>query len=75
MKWAPNKKLHFEIALIKAIQSLGQTTLTEVIDALTVLREGEPATVSSRSAATAPPRPPLREKPSLPPRRAWIGVA
>ena len=39
MKWAPNKKLHFEIALIKAIQSLGQSTLTEVIDALTVLRE------------------------------------
>jgi DNA polymerase-3 subunit gamma/tau len=41
MKWAPNKKLHFEIALIKAIQTLGQTTLTEVIDALTALRRGE----------------------------------
>jgi DNA polymerase-3 subunit gamma/tau len=40
MKWAPNKKLHFEIALIKAIQTLGQSTLTEVIDALTALREG-----------------------------------
>ena len=43
MKWAPNKKLHFEIALIKAIQSLGQSTLTEIIDALTALREGGPA--------------------------------
>ena len=43
MKWAPNKKLPFEIALIKAVQSLGQTTLTEVIDALTALREGDPA--------------------------------
>jgi len=26
MKWAPNKKLHFEVAIIKAIQSLGQAT-------------------------------------------------
>ena len=40
MKWAPNKKLHFEIAMIKAIQTLGQTTLTEIIDALAVLRGG-----------------------------------
>ena len=31
MKWAPNKKLHFEVAIIKAIQSLGQATLDEVI--------------------------------------------
>ena len=43
MKWAPNKKLHFEIAIIKAIQGLGQSTLTEVIDALANLREAEPA--------------------------------
>jgi len=27
MKWVPNKKLHFEVAIIKAIQSLGQATL------------------------------------------------
>ena len=40
MKWAPNKKLHFEIAVIKAIQTLGQTTLTEIIDTLAVLRGG-----------------------------------
>jgi len=40
MKWAPNKKLHFEIAVIRAIQTLGQTTLTEIIDTLAVLRGG-----------------------------------
>ncbi len=28
MKWAPNKKLHFEVAIIKAIQSLNQATLS-----------------------------------------------
>ncbi len=53
MKWAPNKKLHFEIALIKAIQSLGQSTLTEVIDALTVLREGGSAAPDARENAPA----------------------
>jgi DNA polymerase-3 subunit gamma/tau len=53
MKWAPNKKLHFEIALIKAIQTLGQATLSEVIDALAVLRHGENGAVP---AALAPSR-------------------
>ncbi|HEY6112003.1 MAG TPA: DNA polymerase III subunit gamma/tau [Chthoniobacterales bacterium] len=50
MKWAPNKKLHFEVALIKAIQSLNQVTLSEVIENLNALRDGKeiakrPATV------------------------------
>ena len=40
MKWVPNKKLHFEVAIIKAIQSLGQATLDEVIEKLSQLRDG-----------------------------------
>ena len=40
MKWVPNKKLHFEVAIIKAIQSLGQATLDEVIQKLGDLRDG-----------------------------------
>ncbi len=40
MKWAPNKKLHFEVAIIKAIQRLGQATLDEVIEKLGNLRDG-----------------------------------
>jgi DNA polymerase III subunit gamma/tau len=40
MKWAPNKKLHFEVAIIRAIQSLGQATLDEVIERLSELRDG-----------------------------------
>jgi DNA polymerase III subunit gamma/tau len=39
MKWAPNKKLHFEVAIIKAIQGLGQATLDEVIEKLDELRD------------------------------------
>jgi DNA polymerase-3 subunit gamma/tau len=42
MKWAPNKKLHFEVAIIKAIQSLSQATLDEVIEKLGELRDGSP---------------------------------
>ena len=41
MKWAPNKKLHLEVAIIKAIQSLGQATLDEVIEKLGELRNGD----------------------------------
>jgi DNA polymerase III subunit gamma/tau len=43
MKWVPNKKLHFEVAIIRAIQSLGQATLDEVIEKLGELREGSGA--------------------------------
>ena len=40
MKWAPNKKLHFEIAIIKAMQTLEQATLSEILDALAAIRSG-----------------------------------
>ena len=53
MKWAPNKKLHFEVAVIKAIQTLSQVTLTDVIDNLAALRgEGAPATSVSKPSAS-----------------------
>jgi DNA polymerase-3 subunit gamma/tau len=42
MKWAPNKRLHFEVAVIKAIQTLSQVTLNEVIENLAALRDGKP---------------------------------
>ena len=52
MKWAPNKKLHFEIAVIKAIQTLAQVTLNEVIENLSALRDGKTPTTSARSRDT-----------------------
>jgi DNA polymerase-3 subunit gamma/tau len=67
MKWAPNKKLHFEVAIIKAIQSLGQATLDEVIEKLGELRDnggakpvaagadrGETKPMAQRAGVTAP---------------------
>ena len=52
MKWAVNKKMHFEVAAIRAIQILQSATLTEVLDTLTALRGGQPL-----PAVTAPTKP------------------
>ena len=54
MKWAPNKRLHFEVAVIKAIQTLSQVTLNEVIENLAALRDGKsesPAASEGRASA------------------------
>ena len=53
MKWAPNKKLHFEVAIIKAIQSLGQATLDEVIEKLGELRDGKTTTTAEKKTLDA----------------------
>jgi DNA polymerase-3 subunit gamma/tau len=76
MKWAPNKKLHFEIAVIKAIQTLGQATLTEVIDTLTALKTGgelpalKPAPVVARPPTL--PKPAPKAEPA--PRRSLVAA-
>lgn len=56
MKWAPNKRLHFEVAIIKAIQTLSQVTLSEVIENLAALRDGksESQTPPPKSMAKPP---------------------
>ena len=54
MKWAPNKKLHFEVAIIKAIQSLGQATLDDVIEKLGELRDGGAKPVAGIGDAGGP---------------------
>ena len=65
MKWAPNKKLHFEVAIIKAIQSLGQATLDEVIEKLGELRDGGKSQPTPFANATAgkPAAPPTKPAP------------
>jgi DNA polymerase-3 subunit gamma/tau len=63
MKWAPNKRLHFEVAVIKAIQTLSQVTLNEVIENLAALRDGKEQTTTPRrpvapAVSAAPPAKP-----------------
>ncbi|MEP6686495.1 MAG: DNA polymerase III subunit gamma/tau, partial [Verrucomicrobiota bacterium] len=54
MKWAPNKKLHLEVAVIKAIQTLSQVTLNEVIENLSALRDGSAPPGAEKSASARP---------------------
>jgi DNA polymerase-3 subunit gamma/tau len=80
MKWAPNKRLHFEVAVIKAIQTLNQVTLNEVIENLAALRDGKqpvgrdsveprPAPPKSAPPKSAPEKVPQSE-PAAPPQTA-----
>lgn len=55
MKWAPNKKMHFEVAAIRAIQTLNQATLTDVLETLTAIRSGGP--MPAKPAAREPGTP------------------
>ena len=76
MKWAVNKKLHFEVGLIKAIQVLGEANLDDVIamvNAAAASAEGLGAgPVAARATATATAAPaaakplPARETPVIP---------
>jgi DNA polymerase III subunit gamma/tau len=40
LKWATNKKLHLELAIIRAVQSLAEVGFDQVLDALEELRQG-----------------------------------
>src|SRR5262249_12895232 len=55
MKWAPNKKLHFEVGIIKAIQSLNQATLDEVIERPGKLRDGKMTTAEKKTLSADGP--------------------
>ena len=76
MKWAVNKKLHFEVGLIKAIQVLGEANLDDVIamvNAAAASAEGLGAgllPVRATATATAAPAAanplPARETPVIP---------
>jgi DNA polymerase-3 subunit gamma/tau len=57
MKWAANKKLHVEIAMIKAIQSLSEASLDDVISMIS----GAASSAGSVPAAAAPAQQPAPE--------------
>jgi DNA polymerase III subunit gamma/tau len=57
MKWAADKKLQLDVAVIKATHLLDQASLDEVIETLAALQSG--------AAAPPPPTPPLENKSSL----------
>jgi DNA polymerase-3 subunit gamma/tau len=54
MKWATNKRLHFELGVIKCIQTLGEVRITDVIKVLT---KGADFASADAVSAPAPARP------------------
>ena len=64
IRWASNKKLHLEIALIRGIQTLGEVGLESVIDALEELRR--PSSGSSSSGVSNERTPPAQKSTRLP---------
>ena len=63
MKWAPNKLLHFEIAIIKAIQSLQETSISDVIRILAGATEGVAVPVAPPPEQSGPASPPATQCP------------
>jgi DNA polymerase-3 subunit gamma/tau len=54
LKWATNKKLHLELAVIRAIQSLAEVGFDQVLDALEGLRQGSTNPRPAGKSGTAP---------------------
>jgi DNA polymerase III subunit gamma/tau len=80
IKWAPNKKLHLEIALIRAIQTLSEVSLENVIDALENLRGGSDSLpveefklidTGGRDSPKNPPPPPAETKTEVSDLEEW----
>jgi DNA polymerase III subunit gamma/tau len=54
LKWATNKKLHLELGVIRAIQSLAEVGFDQVLDALEELRQGPANPRPTGKSGTAP---------------------
>ncbi len=74
MKWASNKRLHFELGVIKSIQTLGEVRITDVIKVLTqgaghlsdspALPTPTAVTPAAPRPATTPPAPAVKPAPA-----------
>jgi DNA polymerase-3 subunit gamma/tau len=72
MKWATNKRLHFELGIIKAIQTLSEVRLTDVIK---VLARGADHLPTQPAAAAPQPSPKPATAPAPAPAPAPAAVA
>jgi len=69
MKWVADKKLQLDVAVIKALHLLDETSLTDVIETLAGLSSGEipqPAPAAKKEARPAAAPPPVHEAPAEP---------
>ncbi len=66
MKWATNKRLHFELGVIKSIQTLGELRITDIINVLTRGADFLPATSDGDFQPPISSPKPVVEKPAEP---------
>ena len=73
MKWSTNKRLHFELGVIKSIQSLSEIRLSDVIKVLSKGAESlGAATVTEPAQALIEKAPkPAADAPPAPPAKVW----
>jgi DNA polymerase-3 subunit gamma/tau len=64
MKWAANKQMHLEVAMLRAIHAVSQVTLSEVIDTLSAIREGRES-APRKTQAPAPIVMPKSKPPTI----------
>ncbi len=57
MKWASNKQMYLEVAILRAVQAVSQVTLDEVLVALTAIKQGRPVAERTKPAFTYTPSP------------------
>ena len=72
MKWVADKKLQLDVAVIKALHLLDETSLTDVIETLTGLCNGEPPAPRPTRVASMAATPPPAPTPVLPPSPAPV---
>jgi len=72
MKWVADKKLQLDVAVIKALHLLDETSLTDVIETLTGLCNGEPPAPRPTRVAPIAATPPPAPTPVLPPSPAPV---
>ena len=54
VRWAANRRMHLEVAVLRGVQLAGQVTLSDVLVALQRMKEGKPVEVPVAPAPTMP---------------------
>jgi len=65
MKWVSDKKLQLDVAVIKALHLLDETSLTDVIESLTILRVGGELPAATETSTKKPITPPAAPTPKI----------
>jgi DNA polymerase-3 subunit gamma/tau len=66
LRWASDKKLQLDVALIKALHLLEETSLSDVLDVLTALRSGTPLPERQTPKLSPSSRPTPAARPAIP---------